>query len=123
MRGLGRSMPVTMTAFFIGSLSVIGLPPLGGMWSKWYLVLGTIETGHWVLLGVLLLSSLLNVSYLLSISVRAFFFRSHPEATAPVVEEAPIPCLLALSVTSLACVGLFFYPEPIYRLVNLAVGQ
>ena len=93
------------------------------MWSKWYLVLGTIETGHWVLLGVLLLSSLLNVSYLLSICVRAFFFRAHPQALSPVIEEAPIPCLLAMAITSIGCVGLFFYPEPIYRLVNLAVGQ
>ena len=123
LRGLGRSMPMTMTAFFVGALSVIGLPPTGGMWSKWYLVLGTIETGHWVLLGVLLLSSLLNVSYLLSICVRAFFFRAHPQALSPVIEEAPIPCLLAMAITSIGCVGLFFYPEPIYRLVNLAVGQ
>ena len=43
MRGLGRRMPVTMTAFFIASLSIIGLPPLGGFWSKWFLALGTLD--------------------------------------------------------------------------------
>ena len=123
LRGLGRRMPLTMIGFFVGSLSVIGLPPLGGMWSKWYLALGTIETGHWVLLAVLLLSSLLNVSYLLSISVRAFFFRPHGEPVSSVVEEAPLPCLLAIGVTSLGCVVLFFYPEPLYQLMVLAVRQ
>ena len=123
LRGLGRTMPITMTGFFIGSLCVIGLPPLGGMWSKWYLALGTIETGHWVLLGILLVSSLLNVSYLLSISVRAFFFRPHEESVATVVEEAPLPCLLAIGVTSIGCLALFFYPQPIYRLMVLAVAQ
>ena len=123
LRGLGRSMPVTMTGFFIGSLCVIGLPPLGGMWSKWYLALGTIETGHWVLLGVLLVSSLLNVSYLLSISVSAFFFRPDEESAAVVVEEAPLPCLLAIGITSIGCLGLFFFPQPIYRLMALAVGH
>ena len=56
MGGLGRAMPVTFGAFLIGSLSIIGLPPFGGMWSKWYLGLGTVETGQWLLLGVLLIS-------------------------------------------------------------------
>ena len=123
LRGLGRSMPITMAGFFIGSLSVIGFPPFGGMWSKWYLALGTIETGQWVLLGVLLLSTLLNVSYLLSISVRAFFFRALDESSPAVVREAPLPCLLAIVISSFGCLGLFFYPEPVYRLVTLAIGQ
>ena len=41
MDGLGRVMPFTFFAFFIGSLSVIGLPPMGGSWSKWYLILSS----------------------------------------------------------------------------------
>ena len=43
LRGLGRKMPLTMGAFMIGSLSVIGLPPLGGFVSKWYLALGALD--------------------------------------------------------------------------------
>ena len=58
-----------MLAFAVGSLSIIGLPPLGGAWSKWYLGLGALESGQGLLLGVLLLSSLLNVAYLLPIPV------------------------------------------------------
>ena len=55
--GLGRRMPVTMGAFVVASLCIIGLPPLGGMWSKWYLATAAVDAGEWALLGVLLVSS------------------------------------------------------------------
>ena len=46
MHGVGRTMPLTTIAFMIGSLSIIGLPPMGGLWSKWYLALGALEAGQ-----------------------------------------------------------------------------
>jgi len=112
MRGLGRQMPLTMVAFFIGSLSIIGLPPAGGMWSKWYLMMGTLEADMLVLMVVLMISSLLNIAYLLSIPVRAFF-PGHTAEPAEVVaiSEAPLPSLLAIGFTSLACIALFFWPN------------
>lgn len=58
MRGLGKAMPITMIAFFIGSLSIIGLPPAAGVWSKWYLLMGTLDTHQWIVMSVLMLSSL-----------------------------------------------------------------
>ncbi len=116
MAGLGRAMPVTFGAFFIGSLSIIGLPPFGGMWSKWYLGMGTIEAGQWLLLGVLLFSSLLNIAYLLPIPVRAFFGTAHDSTGHTGIHEAPTSCLAAMIITSLACLLLFFYPEPFYQL-------
>ena len=45
--GLGRRMPLTFAAFTLGTLSIIGLPPLGGMWSKWYLAQATLERVNW----------------------------------------------------------------------------
>ena len=71
--GIGKTMPITMTAFLVASLSIIGMPPLGGAWSKWYLALGSLEAGYAFLIAVMMLSSLLNVAYLLSIVGRAFF--------------------------------------------------
>lgn len=115
--GLGRSMPLTFAAFTIGALSIIGLPPFAGLWSKWYLALATIETGHWVLLGVLLLSSLLNIAYLLVIPARAFFCAPAGESTG--IKEAPTACLLAMGITSAACVYFFFFPDFIYNLAAL----
>jgi len=73
MRGLGRQMPFTMVAFFIGSLSIIGLPPTGGTWSKWYLLMATLETEQLIIMATLMLSSLLNIAYLMPIPFHAFF--------------------------------------------------
>jgi multicomponent Na+:H+ antiporter subunit D len=118
--GLGRRMPLTFAAFTVGALSIIGLPPFAGLWSKWYLALATIETGHLVLLGVLLVSSLLNIAYLLSIPLRAFFLG--PREGGVEIKEAPVACLIAMAVTAGACVILFVYPDFLYRLATL-VGQ
>ena len=122
MGGLGRAMPITFGAFLIGSLSIIGLPPFAGMWSKWYLVLGTIEAGQWMLLGVLLISSLLNIAYLLPIPIRAFFGKAADGTTYTEIREAPVSCLLAMIVTSFACLVLFFYPGPFYELASMTAG-
>ncbi|NJM26875.1 MAG: hypothetical protein HC859_16800, partial [Bacteroidia bacterium] len=43
LAGIGRRMPVTMLAFLVGSLSIIGLPPFGGLWSKWTLTMGALD--------------------------------------------------------------------------------
>jgi len=122
MGGLGRAMPITFGAFLIGSLSIIGLPPFGGMWSKWYLGMGTVEAGQWLLLSVLLVSSLLNIAYLLPVPVRGFFGKARDGTRYSQIQEAPVSCLLALVMTSLACVLLFFYPEPFYELALSASG-
>ena len=120
MKGLGRSMPFTMFAFLIGALSIIGLPPTGGTWSKWYLAIGTLEAGHIALLVVLMISSLLNIAYLLPIPIRAFFHETDKsDETKTKIQEAPLPCLIAIGITSIGCLILFIYPEPVYELVSL----
>ena len=122
MNGLGRAMPVTFGVFLIGTLSIIGLPPLGGMWSKWYLGLGAVETGQLLLLGVLMFSSLLNIAYLLPIPVRAFFSKPASGEHYTEINEAPKTILLAMIITSATCIILFFYPDPFYQLATLAAG-
>ena len=111
--GIGRAMPVTMAAFLVASLSIVGLPLLGGMWSKWYLALGTIEAEQYALLAVLMLSSLLSVAYLLPIPVRAFARRSlgGKRWSAAEVREAPWPCVLAIALTAAGCLALFWSAE------------
>ena len=73
MTGIGRKMPITMLAFLVGALSIIGLPPFGGAWSKWTLALGALDAGYGIVVGVLMLSSLLSAGYLLPIVARGFF--------------------------------------------------
>ena len=118
MDGLGRTMPITYTAMFIGCLSVIGLPPTGGMWSKWYLALGTLNADQWLMLAVLMLSTLLNVAYLLPIPIRGFICGAKREdGTRESFKEAPLPSVLALSLTALGCVAVFFYAQPLYLMM------
>ena len=121
MRGLGRQMPITMAAFFIASLSIIGVPPAGGTWSKWFLLMGTVEAEQWIVMVVLMMSSLLNIAYLLPIPFRAFF----PGADAPPttgIKEAPLPSLIALCITTVGCLILFVYPQPLYELSKMILA-
>lgn len=125
MRGLGRTMPFTMAAFLIGSLSIIGLPPMGGLWSKWYLALGALDAGQVWLVGVLMFSSLLNVAYLLPIPFRGFF--SAPDDGGGKAEtgirEAPVACLIAIGITCTGCLLLFLFPDALYNLLLPITGQ
>jgi multicomponent Na+:H+ antiporter subunit D len=116
MRGIGRAMPVTLFAFLIGALSVIGLPPLGGAWSKWFLALGAAETHQVVFVAVLMISSLLNIGYLLPIVVRGFFFA--PPGGTTGMKEAPLFCVVPLSFTALGCIALFFWGDAVYGLLE-----
>ncbi len=122
MSGIGKKMPVTMIAFFFGSLSVIGLPPCGGFISKWYLVLGTLQAHNMVLLLVLLVSSMLNAAYFLPIVYRAFFVSEEGLASDKGgTAEAPPWCVVPLVVTSVASIVLFFYPDLFIQLAQLAI--
>ncbi len=73
-----KKYPWTMAAFTTAALSMVGLPPLAGFFSKWYLALGTINNSNWILLGVILLSSLLNAVYFFRI-IEKIYLKS-PEA-------------------------------------------
>ena len=123
LNGVGHALPWTMIAFTIGALSMIGLPPTGGFISKWYLLVGSIEakqwlgnTNMWMVLGVLALSTVLNASYFLPISYSAFF-KSAPD-TEPKYKEASWLMVLALMVTALGTVILFFSLGPVIQFLN-----
>ncbi|WHH58777.1 proton-conducting transporter membrane subunit [Petroclostridium sp. X23] len=73
LKGIGKEMPVTLGIFTVGALSMVGLPLLPGFISKWYLALAAIEGQKPILVGVILLSSLLNAVYYFPIVINAFF--------------------------------------------------
>jgi multicomponent Na+:H+ antiporter subunit D len=124
MQGLGRRMPFTFAAFFLASLSIIGLPPMGGAWSKWELALGAAETGQAILVAILMVSSLLNVAYLIPVAARAFLPAGGAEGGADAtgggwrIEEAPLFCVVPLCFTALGCVALFFYADRLYAFLQ-----
>jgi multicomponent Na+:H+ antiporter subunit D len=111
LNGIGRAMPFTMAAFFIGALSIIGLPPLGGAWSKLYIALGGLDGDYGFVVAALMISSLLNVAYLMPIVVRAFFAPPDDGEEITAIKEAPWLCVIPLCFTALACGALFFLPD------------
>lgn len=112
--GIGRQMPVTMLAFFIGAASLIGLPFTIGLVSKEYIIESAIMSDWWLVLGVLILSSLLNAAYFLPIVYRAFFCKPRRLYEHG---EAPPFMLLAIIATSGLVVALSFIYQPVKALL------
>ena len=109
MTGLGRCMPITFIAFLIGSLSIIGLPPLAGSWSKWLLIVASADAEQIAMMVVLLISSLLNVAYLLPLVARGFFLSIYDDKVPTKFTEGPLLVWLPPALTAFGCIILFFY--------------
>ncbi len=119
MSGIGKKIPVTMFAFFLGALSIIGFPPFGGFLSKWYLVLGSLQANQILILVVILVSSFLNGAYFLPIVYRAFFGELDEKLID--THEASPWVVVPLVLTALISMILFFYPQPFFRLAAMTV--
>jgi multicomponent Na+:H+ antiporter subunit D len=105
--GIGRRMPWTFAAFGVGALSMIGLPPAAGFVSKWYIVSGAYAAEHWLALGVIIASTLLNAGYFLPIVYRAFFRDAGGEHHG----EAHWTMVVALVATAALTVVMFFWAD------------
>ena len=131
LNGVGKQMPITMIAFSIGVLTMIGLPFTGGFISKWYLLSGAIIEKYWFILIVILISTLLNVAYFIPIIYRAFFLspiteevlseeldskQSYDHIRYKFNFEAPASILVALITTSMCSIFLFLFPETIVKM-------
>jgi multicomponent Na+:H+ antiporter subunit D len=116
MSGLGRKMPWTFGAFALASLSMIGVPPVCGFVSKWYLINGTLQTGQMVLLCALLASTLLNAAYFTPIIYKAFFEKAHPEIEH-VQGEAPLTMVVPLFLTAVISVVIGIYTTPVFTVI------
>ena len=119
MGGLGRRMPFTFGAFGIASLSMIGVPPVCGFVSKWYIVNGAVDMNRMVLLCALLLSTVLNAMYFTPVVYKAFFGRPHPEVNLEKYREAPMTMVAALCFTALVSVLLGLYPQTFMSFFNV----
>jgi multicomponent Na+:H+ antiporter subunit D len=141
--GIGKEMPFTMAAFTIGALSMIGIPPIGGFISKWYIVIGSIEASELPIILVIITSTILNASYFLPVVHAAFF--KEPAALQPdqhnhsigkglhtgvnselqtpnsTLHEAPALMVVPLVLTAIGAVALFFAPSTFLELAKIVV--
>ena len=100
LAGMGRQMPLTMGAFLIAGLGLIGVPGTAGFISKWYLIEGAAEAGHWWLVAVIVVSSALAIVYIGRV-IEVAWFREPTAAIVrrPAPEMVAVTWVLALAVT------------------------
>lgn len=124
LKGIGWKMPITMTAFAIGALSMIGLPPTAGFISKWYIIQGALSAENMVALCVVVLSTLLNAGYFLPIIYTAFFRKEEasPDDHHADHGEAPLPIVIAISCTAGLTILMFLFPDVALELAQKMMG-
>ncbi len=114
LRGIGRRMPWTSTAFTIGALSMIGVPPTAGFVSKWYILAGAFQAHNLVAIFTIVASTALNAAYFLPIIFMIWFARE--EAGGKDHGEAPWPAVLALVTTATLTILFFAFNAPVVEL-------
>jgi multicomponent Na+:H+ antiporter subunit D len=118
--GIGKVMPWTMAAFTVGAMGLAGIPPINAFVSKWFLCRGALQADQLVILGIFLISGLLNAAYFFPIVHRAFFRKGgadldhHGEASALMV--VPICIVAVLSIL------LGLQPNLLFSFFDLASG-
>jgi multicomponent Na+:H+ antiporter subunit D len=130
LKGLFRKMPFTMCAFVVGALSIIGVPPTCGFFSKWYLISGAIQAGHYTFMVALLFSSLVNVVLFFRIIEIAFFepftdhhAHGHDHQPEP-IDEAPLTMVVPLWVVAAALVIVGIYTSDIVtNIIQFAIPE
>lgn len=118
LNGIGRRMPFTMLMFAVGALSMVGVPPTVGFVSKWYILTGAMQTEYYFVIAEVILSTLLNAAYFLPIVYMAFFRKEDVTSVKGDHGEAPWRMVLALMITGLMTLGLFFFPDLPLRLAQ-----
>ncbi len=113
---LYKKMPVTIIAFTVGGLSIVGIPPTCGFFSKWYLVLGAIESQQWVFAATLLISSLLTAVIFFKVLVNIYFGPQQDSGVhsvggngTVVMDEAPLSMLFPICIMALGILSLGFF--------------
>ncbi len=117
LRSIAYSMPWTLACFTIAALSMIGLPPLAGFASKWFLLEGAFGAEHYFAAGVLVLGTMLNVGYFAPVICRAYA-RSGDGADPKPFPEAPAAMVVAMALPAIAVLGLFFYADAVVGLIE-----
>ncbi len=104
MGGLAKRMPLTAATSIVGSLSISGVPPLSGFWSKLIIIMALVQSGEWVLAVIAVLASVLTLWYYLLIQRKVFFGKLNERWTA--IKEAPFWMTAATVILALLSIGI-----------------
>lgn len=122
MGGLGKSMPITFTCFFIASLSMIGAPPVAGFITKWNLLIGSIQADQMGILLILIASTMLNAGYFMPVTIKAFFGKRPEGETYQGIQEAPLSMLIPIVIACTISVLLGIFPNFMMQFVRMVTG-
>lgn len=125
LAGIGKKMPITFVCFTVLSLSLIGIPPTGGFYSKWYIATASLEASgigafSWIVPVILLASALLTAGYLLDISIKAFLNNEETEIKA--VKE-PVPMVAVLVVLAVISVFGGIFTEQTHSIMSAVASS
>lgn len=124
LNGIGYRMPWTMAAFSIGAISMIGLPPTAGFLSKWYMLMGAFQEQQVIAVLVIIASTLLNAAYFVPVIYAAWFKQPDQASRNEGGQgEASWPIVLALMITALLTLLLFFFPDVPLQLAMSLTGD
>jgi len=120
MGGLSSRMPVTGYSSLVASMSISGIPPLSGFWSKLLIILAAIEAKHFIFASIAVLISILTLAYYLKVQ-RSAFFGELPDALRG-IKEVPLAMKLSMLALSIICIfgGLLLIPGIQKNFLNLA---
>ena len=104
--GLNNRLPVTAATSMVGSMSIAGIPPFSGFWSKLIIVLACIESGHYGFAIAAVLISIVTLAYQLKVQ-RMAFFAALPDTLKDIQREPPLMAL-AMIILAIGCIALAF---------------
>ncbi len=112
---IGKQAPLVSGALVVIAMGMVGLPPTGGFFGKWYIILGALEASNYLAVGAVLLSTLLTLGYFVKLFERVF--RSAPLPSDEPALEMPLQVKLSLGITSMAIMMLGIWSDPIIGLL------
>jgi NADH:ubiquinone oxidoreductase subunit 5 (subunit L)/multisubunit Na+/H+ antiporter MnhA subunit len=119
MGGLFKKMPVTAVSYAICALSIAGIPPMAGFFSKYFVINGLVEGGHFAIATLAILTAIVTLLYMMKSFRMVFLGESHGEAHH---EGSPVMVSVVAVLATLTILVSFMLQLP-YRLVNVADGQ
>ncbi len=119
--GLGYEMPLTLGAFSIAALGMIGIPGINGFMSKWYLSLAAFEVGKPIFIVFILISSFLNAIYFLPIGISAFLKESMYREQVMQKDDLPLSLKAPIVLLALGCIITGIFPDIIMSFIERAL--